>query len=397
MNQLPAYDLEHVRQDFPIHQTSIYLNHASISPVPEPVQRIMRVAIERLGSNPLAFYAANEDDPVSNLMVRFAKAVAGLINAARLDEITGISSTSAGLNAVAQAVDWRPGDNIVFAGVEFPSNAYPWMALERFGVECRIVPPPYPGATVEAFEPLVDNRTRLIAASALQYLTGHRADLMALGAFCRQRDILFAVDAIQAAGHIPIDVQAMQIDVLAAGGQKSLMSAPGQGFLYVRDGICRQLKPGIIGPAAVENWEHWAKYDLTPIQGAQRLMMGTPNVIGMAALVESIRYLQGLGLAAIDAWTRHLSQIAIEDLSARGFTIITPEDDLGPIVTFRVGDPDDIEAAEAEATAMVARLNAAGVRITKHWDVDKRPHVRISTHCYNTEDEVRQAIHVISD
>jgi selenocysteine lyase/cysteine desulfurase len=357
----------------------------------------MHIAADRLSSNPMAFYAVNDEDPVSNIMVRFAEAVAGLINAARVDEVTGISSTSAGLNAIAQAVDWQPGDNIVFAGVEFPSNAYPWMALERFGVECRIVPPPYPGATVEAFAPSVDDRTRLIAASAVQYLTGHRADLAALGAFCRQRDILFVVDAIQAAGHIPIDVQAMNIDVLAAGGQKSLMSAPGQGFLYVRDGICRQLKPGIIGPAAVENWEHWAKYDLTPIQGAQRFLMGTPNIIGMAALTESIRYLKNLDLRAIDEWTRHLSQIAIEDLSACGFTVITPEDELGPIVTFRVGDPDDIKAAEAQANVMLARLNEAGVRVTKHWDVEKRPHVRISTHCYNTEDEVRHAIRVISE
>jgi cysteine desulfurase/selenocysteine lyase len=390
LTQLPAYDLGAVREAFPLSREIIYLNHASISPLPLPVQQAMQAAVERLGSDPMSLFAPNDDDPLGNIFVKFAKAVAGLIHAAHLHEIVGVTSTSTGLNAVAQAIRWQPGDNIVLAGVEFPSNAYPWMALERFGVECRIVPPPYPGASVEAFEPLVDRRTRLIAASAVQFLTGHRADLTALGAFCRAHGILFAVDAIQSAGHIPIDVQAMQIDILAAGGQKSLMSAPGQGFLYVRDEVCQDMKPGIVGPNAVEGWEHWAKYDLTPAKGAQRFLMGTTNIAGMVAMIESIRFLQGLGLAHIDAWTQHLSQIAIEDVSALGYTVITPEDQLGPIVTFRVGDPDDRDTAEAQANALLAHLTAHHVRVTKHWDVDKNPHVRISTHCYNTEEEVRR-------
>jgi cysteine desulfurase/selenocysteine lyase len=391
LTQLPAYDLGPVREAFPISQAITYLNHASISPLPLPVQQAMQAAVERLGSDPMSMFAPNDDDPLGNIFVKFAKAVAGLIHAAHLHEIIGVTSTSTGLNAVAQAIRWQPGDNIVFAGVEFPSNAYPWMALERFGVECRIVPPPYPGASVEAFEPLIDSRTRLIAASAVQFLTGHRADLAALGAFCRAHGILFAVDAIQSAGHIPIDVQAMQIDILAAGGQKSLMCAPGQGFLYVRDEVCQNMKPGIVGPNAVEGWEHWAKYDLTPSKGAQRFLMGTTNIPGMVAMIESIRFLQGLGLDHIDAWTQHLSQIAIEDVSARGYTAITPEDQLGPIVTFRVGETGDQETAEAQANALLAHLTAHNVRVTKHWDVDRNPHVRISTHCYNTEEEVRRA------
>ncbi len=391
MAQLPAYDLDQVRQAFPISQHTIYLNHASVSPLPAPVQQAMQAAVERLSSDPMVFYRPHDDDPMGNILVKFARAVAGLINAEHLHEIVGVTSTSTGLNAVAQAIPWQPGDNIVFAGVEFPSNAYPWMALERFGVECRIVPPPYPGAAVEAFAPLVDDRTRLIAASAVQFLTGHRADLAALGAFCRERGIIFVVDAIQAAGHMPIDVQAMHIDILASGGQKSLMSAPGQGFLYVRDAVCETLKPGIVGPNAVEGWEHWAKYDLTPAQGAHRFLMGTTNIAGMVALIESIHFLQNLGLAHIDAWTQHLSHLVIEDVSARGYVVITPEDQLGPVVTFRIGHPDDRESAETQANKLMAHLVENKVSVTKHWDVDKNPHVRISTHCYNTEEEVRRA------
>jgi cysteine desulfurase/selenocysteine lyase len=389
--QLPAYDLDRVRQAFPISQHTIYLNHASISPLPAPTVQAMKAAVECLGTDPLTFDRPNDADPLGNIHVKFARAVAGLVNAEHLHEIVGVANTSTGLNAVAQAIPWNPGDNIVFAGVEFPSNAYPWMVLDRFGVECRIVPPPCPGASVEAFAPLVDDRTRLIAASAVQFLTGHRTDLAALGAFCHERGIIFVVDAIQAVGHMPIDVQAMHIDALASSGHKSVMGTPGQGFLYVRDAVCETLKPGTVGATAVEGWKHWAKYDLTPAKGARRLLMGTGNILGMVAIIESINFLRNLGLAHIDAWTQHLSRLVIEDVSARGYTVITPEDQLGPIVTFRIGDPADRESAEAQANALMAHLAKHSVRVTKHWDVDKTPHLRISTHCYNTEEDVRRA------
>jgi selenocysteine lyase/cysteine desulfurase len=248
-------------------------------------------------------------------------------------------------------------------------------------------------------EPLVDRHTRLIAVSAVQFLTGHRADLRALGAFCRERGILFAVDAIQAAGHIPIDVQAMQIDILAAGGQKSLMGLPGEGFLYVRDEVCDRMDPGFVGPNATADYEHWLHYDLTPRAGALRFLMGTPNLVGMVVLIESIRFLRQLGLPNIEAWTWHLSQVALEDLVERGYTVITPTDPacLGPIVTFRVGDPDDLHAADAQAVALIETLRANQIRVAKHWDARGRPHLRISSHCYNTEDEVRRVGAVLED
>jgi selenocysteine lyase/cysteine desulfurase len=391
---LPAYDLDATRRAFPIAERVTYLNHAAISPLPLPAQDAMRGAVDWLGCDPGSFFPADPPtgNPFCDVMATFSAEIARLINAAHPHEVIGVTSTSSGLNAIAQAVKWQPGDNIVFCNMEFPSNVYPWMALERRGVECRIAPADDGGASVAAFEPSVDGRTRLIAVSAVQFFTGHRADLVALGAFCRQRGIMFVVDAIQGAGHIPLDVQAMNIDALAAGGQKSLMGPPGQGFLYVRDEVCACLRPGAIGPNAVEGYEHWLSYKLTPREGAFRFMMGTPNIPGMVALIESVRFLRGLGLARIDAWTTHLSQVAIDDLTARGYTVIAPRDParLGPIVTFRVGDPDDLAQANADATALLDYLTFHQIRVTKHLDARGAPHLRISTHCYNTEDEARR-------
>ncbi|NDJ77042.1 MAG: aminotransferase class V-fold PLP-dependent enzyme [Chloroflexi bacterium] len=386
----PTYDLNAVRTAFPIAQQITYLNHASISPVPAPALAAMQAVTDGLGQDPMAYFFA---PPEENIFFLFSKEIAEFINAADLGEVVGITSTSAAINAVAHAIDWQPGDNVVFSRAEFPSNAYPWLALERLGrCECRVAPPDTGGADLATLEPLVNDHTRVIAVSAVQFLSGHRADLAALGAFCRERCILLVVDAIQAAGHFPIDVQAMQIDVLAAGGQKSLMGPPGQGFLYVRNDPCQELVPATVGPNATEGWEHWLDYDITPRAGAFRFMMGTPNLVGMFGLLESIRFLQELGLANIDAWTSHLSQLAFEDISALGYRFITPTDPAqhGPIVTFCVGDTNDLDAANAQATALYEHLAAANIRVTKHLDAAGAPHLRISTHCYNTETEIRR-------
>jgi cysteine desulfurase/selenocysteine lyase len=191
----------------------------------------------------------------------------------------------------------------------------------------------------------------------------------------------------------------MQIDILSSGGQKSLMGPPGQGFLYVRDAVARTLHPGIIGPLSVEGWQDWLCYDLTPRESALRFTMGTHSLSGMAGLSASIHSLCSIGIEHIDSWTRHLAQVAAEDLTAHGYAVITPSDPAqhGPILTFRVGDPNHPKEADAQADVMVSRLDENRIKVSKRWDAHHIPHVRISTHCYNTEDEVRQIGAVLGD
>ncbi|HEX3050167.1 MAG TPA: aminotransferase class V-fold PLP-dependent enzyme [Aggregatilineaceae bacterium] len=388
MSHLPSYNVESVRRSFPIAQHFTYLNHASISPIPHPAHEVMVQVAHRLADDPMSFYAPGGDD----MFVMFSTEMAQLIHAEQWDDVVGVPSTSTALNMVAQSIQWQAGDNVVLCNVEFPSNVYPWMALQREGVEIRLAESATWGASLDEIAAQVTNRTRLIAVSAVQFLSGHRADLATIGAFCRERGILFAVDAIQAAGHIPLDVQAMQIDILAAGGQKSLMGPPGQGFLYVRRAICDEMQFGPIGPVSVEGWEHWLKYDVTPRAGAFRFMMGTVNIPGMFGLVESVRFLRQLGLENIDAWTKHLTQIALEDLTARGYAVITPTDPAhqGPILTFGVGNPGNPAKADAHATALHQYFSQHNVRLTKHLDATGMPYLRLSMHCYNTENEVLQ-------
>lgn len=372
------YDIDALRQDeFPLSQSEIYFNHASISPIPACTRKKMEEVVTALAAQPWTYFIEKGRVASDKLKEDLAK----MINAGGPDQIVPIPSTSSGLGAVALAVDWKPGDNVVFCEVEFPSNAYPWLSLERLGVDARQVPAVNGGLTVEALAPQVDDHTRVVAASAIQFLSGHRTNLKAIGAFCKARDIIFVVDAIQAAGHMPIDVEAMNIDVLASGGQKSLLAAPGAGFMYVREGVCSQLTPLPIGPNATRDFMHWLSYDITPLPGASRFYMGTWNVVGWIGLAESIALLQALGLQNVDKHTSSLAAEAIAMLERLNYEVITPPGH-GPIVTFKSG-------LDAEQTdEVVTFLAQEKITVVKHLDRQGTPHIRLSFHAYNTREEL---------
>jgi len=246
--------------------------------------------------------------------------------------------------------------------------------------------------TLEALDAAVDEHTRLVAVSSLQFFTGGRADLVALGAYCRERGILFSVDAIQSIGHMPIDVKDMNIDILAAGGQKSFMGLTGIGFLYIRPEVAEQMHPTAISANSVEGWEHWLRYDTTPRQGALRFLTGTFNVPGLYSIVASLSLINELGVQNIDAHTTALAGRFMDELDARGYKIITPRDLAlhGPIVTFQAAD------TPAASDKIVQYLAEHDVPTVKHLDAAGNPFLRLSLHCYNDEQDCERFLEIFS-
>lgn len=375
-----TYNLTTLRQqEFP--NTGPYLNHAAISPLPVRSVQAVNDYLHHLGAEPTQFFHHH----FFPTYLQFMRDIAAWINAPYPDDICPLTSTSQALSLVATAIDWQAGDCIMFCNHEFPSNVYPWMSLERTaGVKVEVIEPQDGTLTVEALDQAVQRvgKPRLVAVSAIQFFSGARADLIALGAYSHANNILFVVDAIQAIGHMPIDVQAMHIDVLATGGQKSLMALAGIGFLYVRRELADTLQPASIGPNAVQGWEHWLRYNLAPLPGAARFGTGTPNILGIPSVIASLSLLRELGCEAIEAHTTALSRYAIRELDQRGYQLVTPYDVQGPIVTFSYGDL-------ATTNALLKRLDADGVSVTKHLDTAGNPYVRLSVHCYNREDDLQ--------
>ena len=383
------YDIVKLRrEEFPLSADLIYFNHAAISPLPQRSMRRMIEVAEQLARNPSVFFPERFDQMKQAL----GAGARMLFGARRDDEMVPITSTSSGINALAQAIPWRAGDNVVYCDHEFPSNVFPWRWVgQDRGVEVREVPAIDGGLTIENLAPAVDEHTRVVAVSAIQFFTGHRTDLTAIGAFCHERGILLAVDAIQAVGHVPIDVGAMHIDMLVTGGQKSVLAVPGIGFLYVRNPLCAQLEPRHVGANSVRDYAHWLDYDMRPLPGAPRFSMGSPNLPGLAALLGSLDLLCELGVANIDKHTSALAEYAAGRLSELGYRVIMPADAHANIVTFATGR--SLEATEA----MVASLRANQVVIGRHLDRPGNHFIRLSFHCYNTEAEVDRFMALLAD
>jgi cysteine desulfurase / selenocysteine lyase len=376
------YDIQKLREvEFPLSAETIYFNHAAISPLPTRSRNAMLHAVQELSKHPLHYFA-KEGMSLNSL---FPSRVGELISAKNPTEVVWASNTGLGLQSVAQSIPLQPGENICFCDMEFPTNAYTWMGLERAGAgEVRLIPAVDGGLTLDALRQACDKKTRVVAVSAVQFFSGHRTDLAALGAFCRERNILFVVDAIQSVGHMKIDVQAMNIDVLVSGGQKSLLGPLGAGFLYVRDEVAEALTPRLVYANGTQGWDFWLDYDLTPLPGAARFSMGAPDIVALAGGYESVGLLLELGQENIDQHTTELADILIDELTNLGYTVVTPRHSHGPIVTFATG----LDLAGTDQ--LIAHLDERGISVVKQLAKNGQPHLRISLHCYNIEEELYQ-------
>lgn len=197
---------------------------------------IARAGVRTLKHN---IYLSGENDGLSE---RVREKVACLCSVDR-DEIAFTGSTTQGLNIVASAIKYEPGDNVVVAACEHPSNIYPWTNLRRLGVEVRLVPAVDGIIDPEEFKQYVDSRTRVIAASMVTFYPGGVTDAVSMSRLAHSVGALFVVDAAQAVGFMPVLPRDLGVDILVAPSYKGLMSGHGGGFIFIRKDIFRELVP----------------------------------------------------------------------------------------------------------------------------------------------------------
>ncbi|MBI4517010.1 MAG: aminotransferase class V-fold PLP-dependent enzyme [Deltaproteobacteria bacterium] len=358
------------RAEFPSCEQLINFNHAGVSSVSLRVARAVTGFIEQ---------ATAVDGRVHQAWEQRAQAVraafARLIGA-QASDIAFITNTSEGLSLVAGGLSWRAGDNIIAIDGDYPSNVYPWWGLRRFGVDTRMVTPRNGRFGVDEVRAASDARTRLLAVSAVDWQTGFRCDLRALGAFCRERGFLFCVDAIQAVGALPIDVTQALIDCLAAGGHKWLLAPEGCGCLYVSPRVIEQVQPTLLGWKSVTDADHYLPYRFELRSDAGRLEPGTPPYLGIHALGAALDLLHDAGAAAIETRVLELSALLAEGLRARGAQILSPwrEQERSGILTFRLGDDPSQLVSSLRRQGILCRPRGGGVRLAPHF--------------YNNEDDI---------
>jgi len=365
-----------VRRLFPITQRYIYMNHAAISPLPKPTVEAMTHHAEQVMRHGtvkvVEWWEAIE---------RTRQQVARLVNA-RPEEIAFMRNTSDGLSVVANGLRWREGDNVVTAGCEFPANIYPWMRLRAYGVELRLAPERNGRIEVEDLLALVDRRTRVLAVSFVQFASGFRVDLERLGEFCRRRDVLFVVDAIQGLGALPFDVERFHVDAFAADGHKWLLGPEGAAILYVSSRVLDRLEPTLVGWMSVRNWrdsisEEELTYDLSYREGALRFESGTLNACGLCGLGASVELLLEVGISRIEEHLTVLGRELCERLQAKGYRVVSSR---------RPGETSGIFCfthPHYSAQELVARLEQRGIIVSA-----RLGRLRISPHLYNTLEEI---------
>lgn len=361
---------EAYRREFPVTGHSIYLDHSGIAPISLRV----RTAIDKFLAESTeggSFHYPQWAEQV----VEVRRACARLVNAGP-DEIAFVKSTSHGLSIVAQGLDLRPGDNVLIYEKEFPSNIYPWLNLRSKGVEVRTIPSQDGKIEMRDIELLMDARTRLLAVSSVQFSNGFRIDLKKVGALCREKKVLFCVDAIQSLGIIPMDVKDCHIDFLSADAHKWLLGPEGTGIFYCRNGLAEQLSPPLVGWKSVQNEFAFDRIDFLLKTNALRFEEGSMNLMGIIGLGAALELLFEVGVERIEQRVLDLGELIMQGAEKRGFRVLTPRErhERGGNITFSsTFDPAKMREALREKKIMV---NARGGGL------------RLSPHFYNTEEEI---------
>lgn len=284
-------NIDKVREAFPHTRESIYMNHAALAPLSKPVTEVIAGYVQER-------HLTNIENYFDFLPIdRETRERIGVVIGTTSEQVMYTPNTSSGLNVLAQGLEWQAGDRVIIPGCEFPANVYPFMQLADRGVHVDLVPHHEGTFALEDVERLIQPQTRLLSVSWVQFLSGYRADLKALGALCKAHDILFCVDAIQGLGALQIDVESCGIDFLASGGHKWLMALQGIGLIYVSSALIPHLKPmagWLHGPI---DWERLIDYNLSFFDDARRFRPGTQNAIGIASLHASLGYYLSLGPA----------------------------------------------------------------------------------------------------
>src|SRR4051794_39585273 len=281
------------RAEFPVAGRWAYLDHAAVAPLPRRSGDVLRAWADDQEKNGVVHWPDWE-----RKLETLRDGAARLINAHR-DEIAFVGSTTQGIGLVAEGFPWSDGDNAVTAAEEYPSNIYPWMNLASRGVTLRTVPGRAGWIWVEDLAAAMDDRTRVLTISHVEFASGFGNDLDALGELCRSRGVALFVDAIQGLGPLTIDVGRTPIDFLCADGHKWLLGPEGAGFLYIRESWIDRLRPLGVGWHSVTGSYNAPKPEFTLKPNAQRWEGGSYIMPGLQALAASVRLFHEIGPKAV--------------------------------------------------------------------------------------------------
>jgi selenocysteine lyase/cysteine desulfurase len=362
-----------IRAEFPIFETTTYLNSCSQGALSHRVRAAVESWLEGWDANGAEWEFWVERNEAAR------SGFASLVHADP-DEVAVTTSVSQGVSALVSALDLTPPRNrIVISEYEFPTVGQIAHAQELRGAEVLHVLPEADGAIPpERFAEVVDERTALVCCTAVSFRSGHRHDVAGIAEVAHAAGALVLADSYQGVGAIDLDVRTLGADVVTGGTVKYLVGSAGLGFMWVR-GSLLGLTPTQTGWFADENIFEMSIADYSPHATARRFDSGTPPVPSLYPGVAGMSLVQEVGVPAIEAHVAGLTALLMGRLQELGATVVTPADPArrGPLVCVRSTD--------------VVRLcgELAGERIVTSYRDDA---LRVSLHLYNTEDDVERLV-----
>ena len=363
-------DPRELRADTPALHEDVYLNFGAHGPSP---QYVVEAADEFVRRHEYETSTRNDPyDVAFDAYDRTRERVADFVGA-DADEIALTESTTAGINAVANAIDWQPGDVVVRTDLEHPAGTLPWQRLEREGVEVRVVETEAGRIDPVAFAEAVEG-ARLACFSAVTWTHGTQLPVTELVDIAHDAGALALVDAVQVPGQLPMAVGKWDADAVAAAGHKWLMGLWGGGFLYVERDVADSLAPRTVGYRSVET-PTADPYEFAA--GARRFEVGSSNPAPHVALAEAIDAIDEVGVdrisKQIDELAGHLAAGVPDE------RLLSPTPPESGLVTIAVENPD----------ATVQRLASYGIVVRA---LPSPNAIRASVHAVNTQSEIEQLL-----
>ncbi|MGR9046154.1 MAG: aminotransferase class V-fold PLP-dependent enzyme [Gammaproteobacteria bacterium] len=366
--------------EFPLTAELIYLNHAAVAPWPLRTCNAVKDFADQNSRYGAKFYP-----DWLNKEAELREQLRTLLNAPSTNDIALVKNTSEALSFVAYGLDWQPGDNIVSSNEEFPSNRIPWQSLADRGVTFREADLTHGDSPEQALFDRVDRNTRLLTISSIQFASGLRLDLEKIGAFCKQRKILFCIDAIQSLGAIEFDVQAYHADFVMADGHKWLCGPEGLGVFYTTPEARDRLKLTQFGWHMMKNTHNYENKPWEIHPGAKRFECGSPNMLGIHALSSSLSVLLETGIDQVEkAVIRHACLLM--DGIAENDKLELLSDRTAPlksgIVVFKHKTLSNSELfRRLQSKDVICAMRGHGIRFSPHF--------------YHAEDEIMQVLDLL--
>jgi len=372
------------KSDFPLAENRTYLNNAAYHPMSVHASRAVREYLTRR--------TEGTREPAWEVSAGVKEAFAALINA-RPASLSYVTSTMVGENFVLAGLGIRGGPgNVVTDALHFEGSLYLYGSLQEQGLDVRVIKPRDWRIDLRDLEQAIDRNTRLVAVSLVSFLNGFEHDLTAVCTLAHAHGAHVYADIIQAAGAVPIDVQASGADFCACASYKWLMGDFGLGFFYVREDLLDRVLPRVqYGWRQLESFEYHmlphdapgrfpASWRVLP-GGPGHFELGTFSRTAEACLTQSLNYIRQLGVESIQAHGKSLTERLQRELPRLGFAPLTPSGSRSPIVTFVVEDPQ----------AVVARLRHAKieVKVEQHY-------MRISPSIYNDQQDIDRLLNALS-